>query len=185
MSHAARTLFPCGRAAWWILSGPMWFDARSLDVGFTDTSPFHILNEIEIEAPPARIFDLFATGEGQEEWFQDFVSVDWTSGEPHGVGSERVVELKMLSVKERFVIWERGKRLTFCIYAITLPLVHAMMEDLQFEPTKRGGTRFVWRVHYDPRLLLRAVHPVGRAVFGRLFKKSQLGLKKYAEAHPA
>jgi hypothetical protein len=99
------------------------------------------------------------------------------------VGAEREVELALLRVKERFLVWEPGKRLSFHVYAITIPLIAAMLEDLTFEP-EGSGTRFTWRVHYRPALLMRAVHPIGRRIFGGMFKESGEGLARYVKAHP-
>src|SRR4051812_6234109 len=106
----------------------MWFDVEAMDLGFTTRSPFVLENQAVINATPDRVFAIFATGERQAEWFQDFVACRWTSAEPHGNGAEREVELKLLTVKERFLAWEEGKRLSFTVYGITLPLVSAMVE---------------------------------------------------------
>jgi uncharacterized protein YndB with AHSA1/START domain len=163
----------------------MWFDVESMPLSFTERSPRHIRNERVIDATPARVFEIFATGEAQREWFQDFVENRWTSSEPHGVGSTREVELKMLTVKERFLAWDPGSRLAFAIEGITLPIVTGMVEDLQFSPASGGGTRVVWTVHYRPSLLMRPIHPVARLIFGRLFRLSLEGLARYASAHPA
>lgn len=161
----------------------MWFSTTPTELGYCDTSPFLFENVRVVPAPPERVFEVFATGEGQTTWFQDFVACRWTSGEPHGVGTTREIELKMLTVKERFVAWEPGKRLTFSIDAITLPLVRAMMEDLRFEPAGEGKTKVTWRAHYTPAPVMRLFHPIARVIFGRMFAKSLDGLSRYLERH--
>jgi uncharacterized protein YndB with AHSA1/START domain len=162
----------------------MWFDVEAVPLSFTESSPHRFVNSAPIDAPAARVFRIIATGEGQAEWFQDFVACRWTTPEPHGVGAEREIELAALTVKERFLAWEPGKRLAFHIYASTLPLVTAMLEDMVVESTGDRSCRFTWTVHYRPSLLMKLVHPIGRAVFGRMFQKSIQGLAKYAKAHP-
>jgi uncharacterized protein YndB with AHSA1/START domain len=162
----------------------MWFDCEPVTAAFTDESPHHLAFEATIKASPERVFDIFATGEGQEQWFADFVACRWHQEGEHDVGSTRDIELKLLTVKERFLIWDRGKRLTFHIYAITLPLVKAMVEDMQFAPAGDGKTKLVWRVHYKPAAIFSLIHPVARKVFGGMFAKSLEGLTRYAEAHP-
>lgn len=161
----------------------MWFPTAPTDLDFTTSSPHHLVFDAVIEAPPARVFEIFAKGEAQETWFQDFKANRWTSPEPHAVGSTREVELKLLTVKERFVAWDPGVRLTFSVDAITLPLVKRLMEDLQFEAVGEKGTRLVWTVHYEPTLAMRAVHPVVKMIFTRMFRASLAGLVKYAAAH--
>jgi uncharacterized protein YndB with AHSA1/START domain len=161
----------------------MWFDTAPTELEFTTSSPERMVFDALVEAPPARLFEIFSRGEAQEAWFQDFKAIRWTSPEPHSVGTTREIELKLLTVKERFVAWEPGVRIAFSVDAITLPLVKRMMEDLQFEAVGEKGTRLVWTVHYEPSLLMRAVHPVAKMVFGKMFRASLDGLVKYAGAH--
>lgn len=158
----------------------MWFPTTPSDLSYVDASPDRIAVVQSIAAPPERVFDIVAAGERQDEWFQDFVACRWQSPEPHGVGATREIQLKMLTVKERFLAWERGRRFAFSIDAISLPLVRQMVEDMRFEP-EGGGTRLVWHVHYTPSRVMRPVHPAARAVFGRMFRSSAEGLRRYAE----
>lgn len=162
----------------------MWFQVRHADLSFTQRSPFQFENEAIIQATPARVFEILATAERQKEWFKDFIADRWTSAPPHGVGSTREVELKTLTVKERFLAWDPGKRIAFSIYAITLPLINEMVEDLQLEPHGDGGTRFRWVAHYTPSLLMRLAHGTARAQFGEMFRATTAGLKAYAESNP-
>ena len=163
----------------------MWFAVEAQDLRYTQTSPRVLENAAIIDATPERVFDVFATAENQREWFQDFVACRWTTPGPHGVGSEREIELKILTVKERFLVWEPGKRLTFALYDSTLPLVDGMVEDMVFEPAGEGKTRLTWRVHYTPKLLVRPFHPVLRGIFGQMFKRSIQGLAQYVTTHRA
>jgi uncharacterized protein YndB with AHSA1/START domain len=160
----------------------MWFHVHPVDIGFTLRSPFQFHNEIEIKAPPARVFEIMATAENQHEWFKDYKDCRWTSAPPHGAGSTREIELKAITVKERFLVWEPGKRMAFCIYAGTLPLVREMVEDIEFLPGSAPGTTHVrWIAHYTPTLPARLVHPIIRSQFGKMFKQTLEGLRTYAE----
>jgi uncharacterized protein YndB with AHSA1/START domain len=162
----------------------MWFDMDPVPLEFTLSSPYQIETVTRIEATPERVFDILSTGERQVEWFQDFVENRWTTP-TRGVGAEREVELKLLTVKERFLAWDRGSRLAFHIYATTLPFTAAAIEDMTLAPEDGGkSTRFTWRVHYRPTLLARLVHPLVRMIFSRLFRLSAEGLARYAKAHP-
>jgi uncharacterized protein YndB with AHSA1/START domain len=163
----------------------MWFRTTPSDLSYVDSAPQRIANVVTIGATPERVFDLFATGERQDEWFQDFVACRWTSGEPHAVGTTREIELKTLTVKERFLAWERGRRLTFSVDAITLPIVKQMVEDLRFEPIDGGQkTRLVWHVFYTPAPVMIAVHGAARAVFAQMFRRSTDGIRRFAESNP-
>ncbi len=160
----------------------MWFDTKPSDVSFADSAPQRIAAVATIEATPQRVFDIFATGERQEEWMPDFKACRWTSGEPHGVGTTREIELKPLTVKERFLIWEPGERLMFSVDAITIPLVKQMAEDMRFEPLSGGtATRLVWHIHYAPTLIALPLHPIARAVFQHMFTTAAKNLVKYVQ----
>ncbi len=160
---------------------PYWFQLRRSELADIPQMPYHFDNQILIEASPASVFDVLANSNWQN-WFVDFVSVTWTSSEPYGVGSTRTVKLKSLSVQERFLAWEPGQRFSFSIDAISLPLIQAMFEDMQLESVEDGrATRLRWRVYYSPNWLMRAVHPIARAIFGRMFRQSLKNLKQYGE----
>ena len=161
----------------------MWFEVEAVPLEFTLSSPFHIETVALIDATPERVFDILSTGEGQKEWFQDFVENRWTNA-IRGVGAEREVELKLFTVKERFLAWDRGRRLAFHIHGSTLPITTATIEDMALEAVGERSTRLTWRVHYRPTLPARLLHPIVKLIFRQLFKASAEGLARYAKAHP-
>ncbi|MFO0586861.1 MAG: SRPBCC family protein [Polyangiaceae bacterium] len=161
----------------------MFFDTTKSELAFTTSSPFHLSFDATAEAPPKRVFEVLADDAAMKKWFADCKDIRWTSNAPYGVGSTREVQLKMLSVKERFLAWEPGVRMTFSIDAISIPLVKALVEDIQLEALGEKGTRIVWTVHYEPSLVMRAAHPVAKMIFGKMWRASLAGLVKYADAH--
>jgi uncharacterized protein YndB with AHSA1/START domain len=161
----------------------MWFALEVQDLSFTQTAPYKFENEAILDAPPERVFEVFATGENQRTWFKDFVGIRWTSPASSGVGAERDVELKLVTVSERFLAWDPGKRLTFTIFQMTLPLVDAMVEDMVFEPIGDGKTRLLWRAHFRPRGFMKPFVPILQAVFGQLFTQSIRGAVDYIATH--
>jgi hypothetical protein len=162
----------------------MWCDLEPTDLSFIERAPFKFDNEAVINASPARVFEIVSLGEGEPVWLKDYKAAHWTSAPPYGVGSTRELELKLLAVKERFVVWEPGRRLSICIEAASLPVVTAMFQDLQMEPMAQGRTRFRWQVYYTPSVLMRLIHPLGRAIFGGIFSSSTAALARYATCHP-
>jgi hypothetical protein len=158
----------------------MWFDVEEAGLEFCEKSPYRIENEAVLAAPPERAFDIIVNGREQGRWFADFVACRWTSPEPYGLGSTREIELKLLTVKEKFIAWERGKRLSFTFTGMTLPVVKRMVEDLRLSPIGPNKTRLVWTAHYEPRAFMRPFHGIARGVFGKLFSKSAEGLARYS-----
>lgn len=156
----------------------MWIDLKRSDSMFADTSPFQLRNEATISATPGQVFD--AITQSMEEWFADIRGIEWTSSAPHGAGSTRIVRLKALSVKERFVNWVPGKRITYAMDSISIPLVKQLMGDVHLTPDG-AGTRVEWVLHYQPSLLMRAVHPLARALFSKMFRDSLRNLEQWIQ----
>jgi len=156
----------------------MWFQVTPVDADFTSAHQF--VNEIEIAAPPEQVFRL-VIGERFEEWLPDLVSMEWTSPAPHGVGSTRTVTLKNIAVKERIVVWDEGRRFAFCMEAATRPLIKRMLEDLRIEPLGDARCRLRYVASYEPTLLTRALHPIVRRVFGKLFRDATRSIARIAE----
>lgn len=160
----------------------MWFNTKPSDSSFIDSAPHRIAAMADIPATPQEVFDVFATADHQHVWMKDFVACRWTSPEPHGVGTTREIQLKPLTVKERFLIWEPARRLSFSVDAITVPIIDQMAEDMRFEPINgEKHTRLVWHVYYSPARLAMPIHPIARAIFGHMFTSSAKNLARWIE----
>lgn len=158
-----------------------WHATRPSELDYVVIAPYCMENEIQIEVPPAKVFQILSES-NWGDWFVDFQSVEWTSQPPYRVGSTRTVTLKSLAVKERFLAWDPGRRFSFSIDAISLPLLEGMMEDMQLEPRKDGSaTHFRWRVFYTPNPLMAALRPIAQPLFAGMFHQSLENLKAYAE----
>jgi hypothetical protein len=158
----------------------MWFKLENCKLDYIERAPFNLKNSLYIPVSPERVFNILA-GDTWKEWFQDFVGVKWLTPEESGTGSMREVKLKTLSVKETFLAWEPGKRYSFLVGEITLPLVKAMVEDIQLEPSGDEGTTVNWNVYYTPTLFMSLIHPVPRSIFGKMFSKSLENLGKFCQ----
>ena len=155
----------------------MWFRLGDADLARTSRHAF--VNVVEIDAPAEKVFPLL-TGDRFEEWLPDLKGMTWTSPAPHGVGSTREVHLKALSVKERILAWEEGRRFGFVIESITLPLVRWMTEDMRLEPRGGRACTLHYTVRYEPARWVRPVHPIVRVVFGRMFAQAAQNVARLA-----
>jgi hypothetical protein len=158
----------------------VWFDLDACELDFCDGSPRRIVNEAVIGLDAARTFVMLSSAEELGTWLHDFVACRWTSAPPHGVGSTRVVDLKLLSVKERFIAWQPGERLAFTITATSLPIFTRAVEDLQLSPVGADSPRVRWTVHYELPRAMRPFDFLARAIFGRLFARSAENLSRHA-----
>lgn len=129
-----------------------WLDRAEIALVFTD----------EIRATPDQVFEVLADHHRWSEWFSPVKSVT-NVGPASGVGARRRLKVPPLTVDESFVVWDRPRRYTFTITAISLPVVTRMAEDWQLCETPEG-TRVTNIVAADlPRWLrpFRAIIGVG------------------------
>lgn len=157
----------------------MWFDIQPAELDYADRAPFRIRAEAYVHAPPHRVFEI-VTGEAMERWLPEFVALRWTSPEPFGVGSTRDLDMRTLKVKERVLAWEPGRRFAFTITGTSLPLLVQMVEDVHLTPIAARVTLLRWNVHYAPKTPLRALHPLARGLFGRLWTGAVKNIAAYA-----
>ena len=59
--------------------------------------------EVNLDASPEAVFDIFADGESWPRWFKGIYRVDWTGPEPKGIGTTRTVKLTTMTVHEHFL----------------------------------------------------------------------------------
>ena len=146
---------------------------RSVDMSFIDTAPLKISHQVDLEASPQRVFEILADVDTWPRWFKGMNKAEWTSPEPHGVGSTRCVYLmgKVLRVDETFLAWDPGKHFAFRFDDQSLPLAGAAIEDLRLEDIGNGRCRLRYDVYLElpgPLKLMRpVVQPLLRTIFGR------------------
>ena len=56
-----------------------------------------------------------------------------------------------------------------------------MVEDYVIEPLGPSSSRLHWVAAYEPTLLMKALHPLMRAIFGSQFRRTVVQLAKYLE----
>ena len=157
----------------------MWFDLEMGNLDFVKNAKFKFENSVDLSAPPDKVFDLFADCSSWAKWFPDVVHADWETAPPHGLGSRRIVKLKTLTAREEFIAWEPGKRYTFTVYALSVPMLQRMVEDYQLIPRAEGGSTLMWNVYYEPLWFLRPFNRLIRPVFNRMFKRGMKGLAEF------
>ena len=157
----------------------MRFTCRPVGLDFIEGAAYRFENEVELDATPEAVFDIFADGESWPRWFEGIRRVVWTSPEPKGVGTTRTVTLTTMTVFEHFLAWERGRRFAFRFEGSSLPLCRAGVEDYRLEDLGGGRTRFHYGVYLEPSLVVRLAGPIARAQFTSMFRKAAEGLKVY------
>jgi len=145
---------------------------RKVGLELFDAPPAQFLNEKILPCSAERLFEILADTPGWSAWFDDMKSGTWTSAPPFGVGSTRRMVLGATTVDETILVWEPGRRFSFVVDTMGLPLVRAMAEDLRIEPHGDNACKLIHHVAYEPTLLARLVHPLIRKIFGGQFKRT-------------
>ncbi len=157
------------------------YPLEKYDETFVGAAPCRFLHSISCALPPEGVFDLLVNSDLESEWFPDFVSAEWLTPPPQGVGSLRLYRLKYMTLLEEFLIWERGRRLVFRLNGCTLPILRGFVENYLLAPRAGGGTDLVWEVCYRPNPWLRFLHPVVRPFFSRDFSRAAQQLQALLE----
>lgn len=142
--------------------------------------------ETVLDAAPEQIFDVFEDPESWPVWAGAITKVVWTSPKPFEVGTTRDVHLLGgLVAHERFFIWERNERMAFTFVGTNKPAVSALGEYYELEPIDDRRTRFVWRIAYRPKPMMRLLSPLTGPLVRMLGSRIIKGLEKYVAELPA
>ena len=153
----------------------MAFSLTEQDVAWIDRAPIRVENETVVNADADAVFATLADHESWPTWFPGMrrARVD---GRATGVGATRTVWVGPVAVKERFVVWEPGTRLSFTLTESGAPGLASMVEDLQLEPVGAGQTRVRYTIGLataGPRGIL---DPAGRLIARRTVTQGLKGL---------
>jgi uncharacterized protein YndB with AHSA1/START domain len=161
-------------------------ECKPIDMNFFDEAPARFEAETEIVASPEKIFDVFEDARSWAQWAPPIQRVDWTSPKPFGIGTTRTVTMSMGIVgDERFIAWERGRRMAFCFTHTTVPNMAAFGEDYHVEDLGNGRCRVRWIMALDPEGASKTFMPL-TAPLMRWSLRFMLGrLKRYVESQPA
>jgi hypothetical protein len=151
-----------------------WFNAEPVDDSFFGTAPSRLSDTFAISRPASEVWAEL-TADDTLSWCRILSSVEWTSSRPFGVGTTRTVRsLGGTSVlRERYFVWEEGRRQAFYVVQASAPLFRRFAEDYVVEPVSDSSCRFTWTIAYEPRPAARLSDPINRRLLGSLFKDTR------------
>lgn len=138
------------------------FPCDRVDLSFIDSAPFVYRNSVDLAITPEQLFEVLADAESWPRWASVITKVTWTSPEPRGVGTTRVVEMRGgLVGNEEFLAWEPFSHMAFRFNECSTQAVAAFAEDYRVEAVP-GGCRLTWTMAQKPAGPARlAMHVVG------------------------
>ena len=133
-------------------------------------------------ASPDAVWSVLADQEAWPSWFPRITKVAVAPG-PVGVGAQRTVTLRGLTVEERFIGWEPGRLFAFTGVAVRPNAFSALVEQCVLEPTPTGGTDITWVQSLSPgSTVFRAVFLLGRGAIVKSLSTAMANLASRAEA---
>ena len=158
------------------------FPCQRVDVNFIDSAPFVFQNSVDLAITPEQLFEVLADAESWPRWASVITKVTWTSPEPRGVGTTRIVEMRGGIVgDEEFLAWEPFSHMAFRFNECSTRSVAAFAEDYRVEVIP-GGCRLTWTMAQKPagpaRLVMFAVGPLLNLGLRRFLRN----LRRYTDA---
>jgi carbon monoxide dehydrogenase subunit G len=115
-----------------------------VDLDFIDNAPFRFRNSVDLAITPEQVFEVLADAEAWPRWASVITKVTWTSPEPRGVGTTRIVEMRGGIVgNEEYLAWEPFTHMAFRFNECSTKAVAAFAEDYRVEAIP-GGCRLTW-----------------------------------------
>lgn len=123
---------------------------RSESLEFVDLAPVRAHATRDLDASAEAVFDALADAEGWPRWFPSMQQCRWLTPPPHGVDSQREVQVGPLHLVERFIVWDRPRRWGFTFTAATPPIARAGVELVELEPAGAQATRVTYTMALEP-----------------------------------
>jgi len=121
-----------------------------VDLDFIDNAPFVFRNSVDLAITPEQLFEVLADAESWPRWATVITKVTWTSPEPRGVGTTRIVEMRGGIVgNEEYLAWEPFSHMAFRFNECSTRAVAAFAEDYRVEVIP-GGCRLTWTMAQQP-----------------------------------
>jgi hypothetical protein len=160
-----------------------WYPLQPCDESFFSSAPFVYRYPVELEVSPERVWESLTSDEALAAWGLGLHSLRWTSPRPFGVGTSRevVFPAKLMALRERFFLWEDGRRKAFYATQANRSVMRTFAEDYLVEATS-GGSRFTWTIALEPTArtgpLMKLAEPLNKLAFSAVPNRAKLYFAK-------
>jgi carbon monoxide dehydrogenase subunit G len=163
----------------------VWHPLEPVDESFFVTADHRYKFPIDLDVPPERVWESIASDESVAAWGLGVQSLRWTSPRPFGVGTTREVKLPLgiMTVRERFFVWDEGKRYAFAAYEANRGFYRRFAENYVIEP-RGAGSRLTWTIAIEPQPKLRRLVDLGRPLNRLAFGQFARGARSYFAKNP-
>lgn len=153
-----------------------------VDLDFIETAPFRFRNSVDLVITPEQVFEVLADADAWPRWASVITKVTWTSPEPHGVGTTRVVEMRGgLVGNEEYLAWEPLHRMAFRFNECSTKAVAAFAEDYRVQAIP-GGCRLTWTMAQRARGPARLAMVVTGPLLNLALRRFLRNLRRYTDS---
>jgi carbon monoxide dehydrogenase subunit G len=158
------------------------YECDRVDLDFIDRAPFRFVSTVDLAITPEQLFEVLADETSWPHWATVITDVEWTSPEPHGVGTTRTVSMRGNIVgHEEFLSWEPFSHMAFRFNTTTSNAITAFAEDYRVVETAQG-CHLTWVMAIEPSGLAGRVGMlVGRPVLAWMFQRFLHNLRRYTD----
>jgi len=123
-----------------------------IDDAFFATAPLVVPAVVDLDAPPARVWEVLGSDE-MWSWAPIVDELVWLTSRPQTVGATRRLRLfKVNTIEEEFYRWDEGRRATFRVTRQTRPMLEGLAEDFLLDRLDGGArTRLTWTMAIAPK----------------------------------
>jgi len=158
-----------------------WYDFSSVELDYLEKAKTTYVMEAVAHHPVDKVWQAIADTENWHQWFPGVVKAHFgDSPKPYGVGARRYALVGKARYEETILAWEEKQRFAYRIDRATVPIAYAQLESTELFVCEEG-TRLVWRLACDRRLLLYLMAPFFHRYLQSLWNKVAANLDIYLE----
>jgi carbon monoxide dehydrogenase subunit G len=148
---------------------------------FIDTAPFRFVSTVDLPISPEQVWEVLDDAESWPHWATAITKVTWTSPQPHGVGTTRVVNMRgRITGDEEYLAWDPFSHMAFRFNEASTGSIAAFAEDYRIVLTP-SGCHLTWVMAMKPNgVAARLGMTVGRPVMSWMFQKFLYNLRDYS-----
>lgn len=152
---------------------------------FVDAAANRFVNSVDLNITPEQLFEVLADADSWPKWAKAITNVEWTSPEPRGVGTTRLVTMRGgLLGSEEFLAWDEHTMMAFRFNEASEKRIKAFAEryDVVETPT---GCRLTWTMAMEVTGVARHTLGLSKPVLNATFRRFLKNLRKYTDARYA
>ena len=149
---------------------------------FVDSAPNRFVNTVDLNITPEQLFEVLADAESWPHWAKAITNVEWTTPEPRGVGTTRLVTMRGgLLGSEEFIGWDEHTMMAFRFNEASEKRIKAFAERYDVVETP-SGCRLTWTMAMEVTGVARYTLAPSKPVLNATFRRFLKNLRKYTDA---